>query len=117
MSHPVSSLFSASQSSTVTATDAKKDFGKILEKAIKGEVITITKHDAPKAVLISIDRLQALSNSPERQINTLRSEFEAMLADMQRPGARAAMQKAFDATPEQLGKAAVEGARRNKKRA
>lgn len=37
--------------------------------------------------------------------------FDKMLEDMQRPGQREAMQKAFDATPEELGKAAVEQAR------
>ena len=37
--------------------------------------------------------------------------FDKMLAEMQQPGQREAMQKAFDAKPEELGKAAVEQAK------
>jgi len=39
----------------VTATEAKNKFGRLLEKAMQGGVVVITKHDAPKAVLISMD--------------------------------------------------------------
>jgi hypothetical protein len=42
----------------------------------------------------------------------LSSEFDALLARMQTPEARAGMQAAFDATPEQLAKAAVTFARK-----
>ena len=38
-------------------------------------------------------------------------EMDKMLAQMQAPGAREAMQRAFDATPEQLGEAAVRQAK------
>jgi antitoxin Phd len=38
--------------------------------------------------------------------------FDKMLEEMQRPGQREAMQKAFEATPEELGKAAVEAAKK-----
>lgn len=95
---------------SVTATQAKKEFGAILEKAIQGGVVVITKHDAPKAVMISIDEF--LARSPESKINSLSAEFDALLARMQRPGARAAMQAAFDASPTQLGKAARAAARK-----
>src|SRR5207245_11349739 len=39
--------------SFIRATDVKNEFGRILEKVIQGGTIFITKHDAPKAVLIS----------------------------------------------------------------
>lgn len=95
---------------SVTATQAKKEFGAILEKAIQGGVVVITKHDAPKAVLISIDEFMA--RTPESKINSLSAEFDELLARMQRPGARASMQAAFNASPVQLGKAARAAARR-----
>ena len=91
----------------VTATEAKNQFGRLLERAMQGGHIVITKHDAPKAVLISMDEYTALSNAPESRINTLSAEFDSLLMRMQRPGARTSMQAAFHSSPKQLGKAAV----------
>lgn len=95
---------------SVTATQAKKEFGAILERAIQGGAVVITKHDAPKAVLISIDEF--LARTPESKINSLSAEFDALFARLQRPGARFSMQAAFDASPTQLGKAARAAARK-----
>ena len=96
----------------VTATEAKNSFGHLLEKAIQGSVVVITKHDAPKAVLISMDQYAALSGAPEARINSLSAEFDSLLTGMQRPGARRAMHNAFHASPKQLGQAAVAAARK-----
>jgi prevent-host-death family protein len=98
-----------------TATAAKNEFGKILEKAMRGGMVVITKHDVPKAVLMSIEEYTTLSHREERKLNTLSSEFDALLERMQAPGARAIMQAAFDSTPKQLGKAAVWAARKRGK--
>ena len=38
-----------------TATEAKNEFGRVLGQAIQGTTVLITKHDTPRAVLISID--------------------------------------------------------------
>ncbi|MGA7925252.1 MAG: type II toxin-antitoxin system prevent-host-death family antitoxin [Candidatus Sulfotelmatobacter sp.] len=95
-----------------TATEAKNEFGRLLEKAILGDVVVITRRDTPKAVLISIEEFNALSNAPEARINALSGEFDALLARMQQPTSRHAMQAAFRASPEQLGRAAVEAARK-----
>src|SRR5213080_2666691 len=95
----------------VTATEAKNKFGLLLERAMQGGVVVITKHDAPKAVLISMDEYTTLASAPEARINTLRAGVESLLMRSQRPGARNAMQAAFHASPKQLGKAAVLAAR------
>ena len=97
---------------SVTATEAKNKFGRLLERAMQGGVVVITKHDTPKAVLISMDEYTALASAPESRINTLSAEFDSLLMRMQRPGARNAMQAAFHASPKQLGKAAVVAARK-----
>jgi antitoxin Phd len=97
---------------TFTATEAKNEFGRLLEKAIQGETVVITKHDAPKAVLISVDQFNVLKHAPEVQLDTLSGEFDAMLAHMQGRQARAGMNAAFHATPRQLGSAAVAAARK-----
>jgi len=95
-----------------TATDAKNEFGKILDKAMQNGLIVITKHEAPKAVLMSMERYNALAGADERKLNTLSEEFDALLDQMQVPGARAAMQGAFESSPKELGKAAVWAARK-----
>jgi antitoxin Phd len=95
-----------------TATEAKNEFGLLLERAIQGDAVVITKHDAPKAVLISMDEYNALKNAPGNKLNDLASEFDAMYERMQTSKARAAMHAAFHATPEQMGKAAVAAARK-----
>jgi antitoxin Phd len=96
----------------VTATEAKNKFGRLLEKAMQGGVVVITKHDAPKAVLISMDEYTALSSAPEARINSLSAEFDSLLMRMQGPRARSAMKSAFHASPKQLGKAALVVARK-----
>jgi antitoxin Phd len=101
------------RSAAFTATEAKNEFGRMLEKAILGYVVVITRRDAPKAVLISFEEFNALSSAPEARIDALSGEFDALLARMQQPGARGAMQAAFHASPEQLGKGAVETARKS----
>jgi antitoxin Phd len=96
----------------VTATDAKKQFARILESVLQGGAVVITKHDAPKAILLSVDEFSALTKSADSALDTLTAEFDALYARMQTPRARAAMQAAFAAPPPALGRAAVAGARR-----
>jgi antitoxin Phd len=102
------------ETTSVTATHAKKEFGRILETAIRGGAVVITKHDAPKAVLISVDEFNGFSRPAKPKLDTLTAYFDTLLDQMQGPKARAAMQAAFDASPEELGKAAVAGARRRR---
>jgi antitoxin Phd len=94
------------------ASDAKNKFARVLEKAIQGEIVLITKHDAPKAVLISVEEFEALSRASERKIDSLTAEFDALFSRMQGPAARKAMDDAFHASPAELGKVAVAAARK-----
>jgi len=100
------------QGHSYTATEAKNEFGRILDRALQGETVIITKHDAPRAVLISMDKFHALQQAPQLELNALSSEFDAMLLRMQSATARASMARAFNASSEQLGKAAVDAARK-----
>lgn len=94
------------EATSITATEAKKDFGRILERVMRGEFVLITRHEDPKAVLLSVEDFDALSETPTAPLNALRAEFDAMLARMQTPEARKKMQATFDASPEDLAKAA-----------
>ena len=96
---------------SVTASEAKSAFGRVLEMAIHGGAVVITRHDAPKAVLISVENFNELSGAAETRLDTLDREFDALLARMQTPKARRGMTTAFAASGKQLGKAAVAAAR------
>ncbi len=98
---------------TVTATEAKNRFGPLLERAIQGRSVVITKHDIPKAVLLSIVEFELmLVRSKQPSLDTLTNEFDSLLARMQTASSRDALKSAFGATPAELGRLAVANARR-----
>src|SRR5579864_8194504 len=94
----------------VSASAAKNGFGRILDRVAREGRLAITKHDEPCAVLISIEEYRALVGAQAVTLDTLSEEFDALFERMQKPGAAAAMQKAFALTPVQLGRAAVKDA-------
>ena len=96
----------------MTATEAKNEFGKAMDTVLQGGAVVITRHDAPKAVLISFEEYTRLKSAGAAQLDRLTSEFDALLAGMHRPSSRAAMKAAFAASPTQLGRAAVAAARK-----
>ena len=95
-----------------TATQAKNAFGSVLEAALRGDRIFITKHRSPKAVLISVEEFNSLSDAVTLDIQSLTDEFDAMLSRMQTPKAKAGLKAAFTASPQRLGGAAVKAARK-----
>ena len=97
--------------SSVSASEAKSEFGRVLEMAIQGGAVVITKHDAPKAVLISVENFNALSGAAKTKLDALSQEFDALLARMQTSKARRGMKAAFATSEKRLGKAAVAAAR------
>jgi antitoxin Phd len=97
--------------SSVSASAAKSEFGRVLDMAVQGGAVVITKHDTPKAVLISVESFNALSRATETRLDSLSGEFDALLAKMQTPQARSGMKKAFAASGRQLGQAAAAASR------
>ncbi len=96
---------------TVAATQFKNEFGAIFERATLGGAIAITKHNTPKAVLLSYAEFEALTRSSSPVLDELTDEFDALLDRMQTRAAKAATAAAFAAGPGELGRAAVEAAR------
>lgn len=96
--------------SRVTATTAKNEFARVLDTALQRGEVVITKHDAPRAVLVSIEKYNQLAG--QRALDELQAEFDDMLATMQSDRSRKAARRAFDATPAELGKAAVAASRK-----
>jgi antitoxin Phd len=97
---------------TFTATDAKDEFGRVLDTAVEEDAVAITRHGAPKAVLLAIDEYDALVVAGERTLDLFTSEFDELLARMQTPGARKGMADACNATPTRLGRSAVAAAKK-----
>jgi prevent-host-death family protein len=96
----------------ISATEAKNKLGEVLDSVLQGGMVLITKHETPKAVLLSMEEYGALSGATRSRLDTLNGEFDALLARMQTAKARAGRKAAFDASPKQLGKAAVDAARK-----
>jgi antitoxin Phd len=94
---------------SISATEAKNNFGSVLDRVLARGRLAITKHDEVRAVVLSLPEYQALLNKQREPLVTLSDEFEALLEGMQTPRARAAGRALFDATPAQLGRAAQLG--------
>jgi prevent-host-death family protein len=91
----------------VPATRFKNELAAMFERVALGEPVAITKHDRPKAVLISYEEFEALMRERLAGLDELEKQFDALLAGMQGPKARAAMAAAFDAEPTRLKRAAA----------
>ncbi len=100
--------------STVAATKVKNEFGAILEQTIHSGAVAITRHDTPKAVLLSFAEFESLVNERSRSLDDLNTEFDELLTQMQTPSARRGIEAAFHASPVELGRAAVKAARKHR---
>jgi antitoxin Phd len=101
---------------TVAATRFKNEFGAIFEQAALSGAVAITKHNTPKAVLLSYAEFEALTKASAPALDELTQRFDALLEGMQTHASKAAMASAFEATPERLGQAAVAAARPKRRR-
>ena len=95
---------------SIPATRLKNELGALLDQAARGGAVAITRHESPRAVLISYEEFAALAKLRSPDLDELGSEFDLLLESMQTPAARAGMAAAFDASPAELGAAAVKAA-------
>ena len=100
------------QMQAVPATRLKNELAGILDQAARDGVVAITRHDAPRAVIVSIEEFESLVAARMQRLEDLGAEFDALLAGMQAPASKKGMQAAFDAPPAALGRAAVKAARK-----
>ena len=98
----------------IAATRFKNELARVLEQVMRGGAVAITRHDAPKAVLLDYEEFLALTRNRTPVLNELAAEYDVLLERMQTPAARKAVANAFNATPEQMGKAAVKAARKRR---
>ncbi len=55
----------------VTLKDAKAHFSSLVDEAIKGELVTITRHGKPVAVLVSVEAAEIARKAIERKRSSL----------------------------------------------
>ena len=92
---------------TITATELKNATADVFEQVAAKQAIAITRHEKPRAILLSVEQYETLTGQQPEWLEKLHEEYRGMLERMQGPEQRAAAKRAFNATPEQLGKAAV----------
>ncbi len=97
---------------SVPATRLKNELAAILEQAARDGAVAITRHDTPRAVILSIEEFESLVQARTQGLEDLGAQFDSLLAGMQAPAAKKGMQAAFDAAPGALGRAAVKAARK-----
>jgi antitoxin Phd len=98
----------------VAATQAKNTFGELLDRVAASGAVAITRHDTPKAVLLSYEEFESLSSARSESLEALGKKFESLLERLQTPAARKGMEMAFNATPAALGQAAAKAVRRRR---
>lgn len=99
---------------TVAATKIKNEFGAILEQTLHNGAVAITRHDTLKAVLLSFAEFESLVKERGRSLDDLNAEFDGLLARMQTAKSRAGVVAAFNASPVELGRAAVKAIRKHR---
>lgn len=98
---------------SVAATELKNQTADVLDRAIEQGALAIRRHDKPRAVLMSMEQYDALTSGGDPLwLEELKAKYSKMLDEMQSPESKAAAERAFNATPEALGEAAVRGAQR-----
>ena len=98
----------------VTATALKNETADVLDQVARDGAVLITKHDKPSAVLLPLDQYTEFFGSDDEQwLEDLHEEYRGMLDKMQEPEQKAAAERLFKATPEELGAAALRGYQRN----
>jgi antitoxin Phd len=100
---------------TISATELKNATADVFEQVAARRAVAITRHEKPRAVLLSVEQYEALTGQQNPDwLEKLHEEYRGMLDRMQGPEQRAAAERAFNATPEELGEAAVWAAQQKK---
>ena len=112
---PTTTLPRIQELPTITATELKNSTADVFEQVAAKQAIAITRHEKPRAILLSVEQYEALAGQRPEWLEKLHEEYRGMLERMQGPEQRAGAEKLFRATPEELGQAALWAARQTAK--
>src|SRR5258705_4280142 len=90
---------------TVPETKAKKELAAIMDHVAHSGAVAIPRHNIPKVVLLSYSEFESMVSAQSRTLDEFSTDV--LLARMQTPKARKAMDNAFTASPSKLGSAAI----------
>ncbi len=96
-----------SEMPVISATELKNATADVFEQVAARRAVAITRHDKPRAVLLSVEQYEALAGQRPDWLEDLYKKYLGVLESMQGPAQRAAAAKLFSATPEELADAAV----------
>jgi len=100
----------------IPSTVAQNEFGRVFDRAMAGTDVAIAKHSVVRAVLISVERYQELLRHHTVDLDAHSSRFEQLYASMQRLDVQEATDRAFRATPTEMGNLAVARPRRSRRK-
>ncbi len=98
---------------TVSATMLKNSISDVFDQVHSSGAVAITRHDKPRAVLLSVEDYEGLKAAFEEPLQKVREHYDRMFERMQTAEQAAGAERAFYASPEDMGRAAVEAAIRD----
>lgn len=108
----IHSLHSSRELPTSPSSDLKNAFKRVFQQALQGGPVSITRNKKREAILLSAELYdQIIKELTSRDpLEVLRKDYDKRFASMQLPEASVAYEDAFNASPEDLGKAATKRA-------
>lgn len=95
-----------------TITELKERAREVIDLVAERKAIAILRHKVVDAVLISATDYVEFVKLKRERLNFLTERYDELVARMQTPEAAAGVDALFNATPEELGRAAVAAAKR-----
>jgi PHD/YefM family antitoxin component YafN of YafNO toxin-antitoxin module len=95
-----------------TVTELKERAREVIDLVTEGKAIAILRHKVADAVLISAADYVDFVKLKRERLNFLTARYDELVARMQTPGSAAGVDALFNATPEDMGRAAVAAAQR-----
>jgi len=110
--YDIHTLHPSKELTSSPATKLKNAFKPVFQQVLKSGAVSITRNRKLEAILLSAELYdQIIAELAARDpLEVLRKDYDARFANMQTAEAQKAYEDAFDANPEDLGKAAVEQA-------
>jgi antitoxin Phd len=101
---------------SVAAEDLKNAPGAVLDEAAAGRAVVVTRRSTPRAIILSIEDFKALARDRSPDLGELEGRFASLVASMQTKESKEAVAALFEASPRELGQAALAAARKARRR-
>jgi prevent-host-death family protein len=99
---------SDARTSTVTSAIAQNGLGEIMGRVATGERVFITRYGRPQVVMLSVEEYEELVGVEGVDLESLESDFDELVEQMQRPGQRTAVAALFEMSGQELGEASTD---------